>query len=128
MTRIEKHPHRSTWAKTFRYAFEGFLFAFKTQRSMKIHVAMGTFAIIAAVLLHLEPLEWAIIIILIGTVFAAELLNTAVEAVVDLTSPDSHPLAKTAKDVAAAFVLIFAITAAIAGSLVFISAFLRLQG
>jgi undecaprenol kinase len=128
MTQEPKHPHRTTWGKTFRFAFEGFAYAFRTQRSMKVHVTVAVLAVIAAALLRLEPVEWAIILILIGLVFAAELLNTAVEAVVDLASPDQHRLAKAAKDVAAAFVLVFAITAIVVGLILFISAFLRLAG
>jgi diacylglycerol kinase len=95
---------------------------------MKVHVTAAVLTVIAGALLHLEPLEWAIISILIGMVFAAELLNTAIEAIVDLVSPDFDPLAKAAKDAAAAFVLVFAVTSVIVGLIIFISALNRLLG
>ncbi len=71
-----------------------------------------------AALLRLPPAAWAVLALAIGMVLFAELLNTAVEAVVDLVSPDEHPLAKQAKDVAAAAVLVAALTAVAAGALV----------
>jgi undecaprenol kinase len=128
MTRQPKHPHRSTWAKTFRFAFEGFAFALRTQRSMKVHVTVAVLTIVAGVIVRLDPPGWALILTLIGLVFAAELLNTAIEAIVDLSSPETHPLAKAAKDVAAALVLVLALTAVAAGLFVFIPATLRLIG
>jgi undecaprenol kinase len=127
MTREPRHPHRSTWFNTFRFAFAGFAYALKTQRSMKVHVTVAVLALVAAALLHLNHLEWALILILIGLVFAAELLNTALEAVVDLASPEQHPLAKAAKDAAAAFVLVLAITSVVVGLIIYSTAVLRLM-
>jgi diacylglycerol kinase len=95
---------------------------------MKVHVVVALLAIIAAAVLRLSALEWAIVLILIALVFAAELLNTAVEAIVDLASPEQHPLAKVAKDVAAAFVLVLALVSVVVGLILYISAFLRLLG
>jgi len=73
-------------------------------------------AVTAGALLHLPAAAWAVLVLAIGMVLFAELLNTAVEAVVDLVSPEDHPLAKQAKDVAAAAVLIAALTALAAGA------------
>jgi undecaprenol kinase len=78
--------------------------------------------VVAGALLRLPPLGWAVVALAIGLVLAAELLNTALEAVVDLVSPDDHPLAKRAKDVAAAGVLAASLAALAAGAFVLLAA------
>lgn len=78
--------------------------------------------IVAGALLRLPPLGWAVVALAIGLVLAAELLNTALEAAVDLVSPDDHPLAKRAKDVAAAGVLAASLAALAAGAFVLVAA------
>lgn len=90
----------------------------RTQRNAWIHAAASLAVIALGLWLGLSPLEWALIIFAIGIVWMAEFINTALEAVVDLASPDIHPLAKVGKDVAAAAVLSGAATAAIIGLLV----------
>jgi diacylglycerol kinase len=102
-------------AASFGYALAGLAAAWRTQRNLRIHAVLAVGVVAAGVLLRLAPLAWAIIALAIGLVVAAELFNTALEAVVDLASPQDHPLAKRAKDVAAAGVLIAALTAAAAG-------------
>ena len=90
----------------------------RTQRNAWIH-ACATLAVTALGLwLRLGPLEWAVIILVIGSVWMAEFVNTALEAVVDLASPDLHPLAKVGKDVAAAAVLVSAVTSVLVGLLI----------
>ncbi len=97
---------------SFRYAWMGITYAFQTQRNFRIHTFMGALAIGLGLWLHLVPVEMTVIGITIGLVLAMELLNTALEAVVDLTVKQTyHELAKVAKDCAAAAVLISAFAA-----------------
>ncbi len=87
---------------------------------MKIHCVVAVLVVIAGFLLKLSPVEWCICLGLFGLVMALELVNTAVEAVVDLVTQEYKPLAKIAKDTAAGAVLIAAIMAALAGLIIFV--------
>lgn len=87
---------------------------------MKIHTVMAIMVVLAGTLLKISATEWCICLILFGLVMALELVNTAVEAVVDLVTEEHKPLAKLAKDTAAGAVLIAAIMAAIAGLIIFL--------
>ncbi|AIW40811.1 MULTISPECIES: diacylglycerol kinase family protein [Paenibacillus] len=110
---------RQPWRMTFRYAAEGVMYALRTQVNMRIHVAMALFVIVAGLTLHISRLDWLFVCVAIAIVIVAELFNTAVEAAVDLISPDIHPLAKAAKDTAAGAVLLAAVFAVIIGIFVF---------
>lgn len=102
---------------SFQYAWSGIAYAYKTQRNFRIHTAIGTLAIGLGLFLHLSSVKLAVIGLTIGAVMAMELLNTAIESVVDLTVGQSyHELAKVAKDCAAGAVLIFAIAALLVAS------------
>lgn len=103
----------------FRYAFEGWRYVLRTQRNAWIHTVFSLLAVGMGFWLRIDRLEWLAIIIVIALVWLAEFLNTALEAVVDLASPETHRLAKVGKDVGAAAVLIAAGTAVIVGLLVF---------
>ncbi len=104
----------SSLAISFKYAWAGLSYAFETQRNFRIHTVIGTLAIGLGVFLHLKPVEISVIGITIGIVLAMELLNTAIESLVDLTVGQSyHELAKIAKDCAAGAVLVSAMAAAI---------------
>jgi len=104
----------SSLATSFRYAWGGLTYAFETQRNFRIHTVIGTLAIGLGLFLHLKPVEISVIGVTIGIVLAMELLNTAIESVVDLTVGQSyHELAKIAKDCAAGAVLVSAMAAAI---------------
>jgi len=101
-----------TLLTSFRYAWMGVSYAFVTQRNFRIHVCLGTIAIGLGLLLKASVVELAVIGLTIGLVLAMELLNTAIESVVDLTVKQTyHELAKIAKDCAAAAVLVAAIAA-----------------
>lgn len=104
---------------SFRYAWAGVRYAFQTQRNFRIHITVGLVAIGLSLLLHLSRVEVAVIGLTIGAVLTMELLNTALESVVDLTVRQTyHELAKIAKDCAAGAVLISALAAIlVAGSL-----------
>ncbi|WP_311078956.1 diacylglycerol kinase family protein [Paenibacillus polymyxa] len=110
---------RQPWRMTFRYAAEGVMYALRTQVNMRIHVAVALLVIVAGLNLHISRLDWLFVCVAIAIVIVAELFNTAVEAAVDLISPDIHPLAKAAKDTAAGAVLLAAVFAVIIGIFVF---------
>ena len=94
---------------SFRFAFAGVCYLLRTQRNARIHVVIGVIACALAAWLRIPHIDWAILIMTIAGVLILEGLNTALEAIVDLASPEIHPLAKIAKDVAAGMVLIAAI-------------------
>lgn len=104
--------------KSFTYAFEGISTAVK-QQNMKFHLLSAVVVLIAGFLTGLSVIEWCVIIAVIAIVISLEMVNTAIEALVDLASPKLHPLAKVAKDVAAGAVLVFAIASVIIGGLIF---------
>ena len=90
----------------FRYAFAGLFAAWRTERNLRIHAVVAAAVVVAGAVLRLPAAGWAIVFLTIALVVSAELLNAAIETVVDLVSPEDHPLAKRAKDVAAAGVLV----------------------
>jgi diacylglycerol kinase len=110
----------------FTYAFEGLAHALRTQVNFRVHGAITLAVVVAALVLGVSALEAAVLALTIGIVLAAELFNTAIEALVDLTSPQVHPLAKTAKDCAAAAVLISAMAAVVVGLAIFLPKLQRL--
>lgn len=105
--------------RSFGYAASGLRYAIKTQRNLQIHVGVALAVVVLAVMLQVTRLEFSLLLLTIALVWGMELMNTAVEAVVDLVSPDFHPLAKIAKDVAAGAVFIAAIIAVIIGIIIF---------
>jgi len=105
-------------ARSFRAAFAGWWHVIRTQRNAWIHAAVSVLVILLALWLRINRIEWAIILLAITLVWIAEFLNTALEAVVDLASPQNHPLAKVGKDVGAAAVMIAAASSVLVGLLV----------
>ncbi|MBI3761633.1 MAG: diacylglycerol kinase family protein [Chloroflexi bacterium] len=103
---------------SFRHAFAGWWHVLGTQSNAKIHAAISTAVFIVGLWVGLDRRDWAIIILAMAIVWMGEFINTALEAVVDLASPDIHPLAKVGKDVGAAAVLIAALAAALIGLLI----------
>ncbi len=110
------HP---TFVRSFGYALEGFVTAVTTERNIKVQLCVGAAAVVAGVVLRIDALSWVLVVLCIGLVIFAELVNTAIEAIVDLATQELHPLAKRAKDIAAASVFTLSITAAIVGIIVF---------
>ena len=104
--------------KAFRNAFAGIGYVIRTQRNAWIHAISTILVIFVCLWVKIDHAKWAIIFLTITTVWAAEFINTALEAVVDLSSPQKHPLAKIGKDVGAAAVLIATISAVIIGLLI----------
>ncbi|EAZ84467.1 diacylglycerol kinase family protein [Lysinibacillus sp. FSL M8-0216] len=107
------------YLRSFGYAFEGIITASKEQ-NLRSHIVSAVIVILAGYFTGLSRTEWYIVLLLIALMFALEMINTAIERVVDLASPNLHPLAKQAKDIAAGAVLVFALFSAIIGLLIFL--------
>lgn len=121
----QEHPsvHRTTnraanRLASFRHAFDGVSFVFHTTPNAWIHLAITVIVIGVGWWLQLGALHWAALALVVGLVWIAEFINTAIESAVDMASPEIHPLAGAAKDVAAAAVLLAAGTAVVVGLLV----------
>lgn len=114
--------------KSFGQAFQGIFNTIRTERNIKIHCAAAILVTIFGIWLQISKTEWMICFILFGLILALELVNTAVEATVDLFTEERKPLAKKAKDAAAGAVLIVAIFAAVIGILIFIPKLLDVAG
>jgi diacylglycerol kinase (ATP) len=119
-----ERPHyvpisESKLGRSFYHAFEGILYATRTQPNMRVHFVIAAFVLLATLVLRLDRYYVVATVILISLVLSLELINTAVEAIVDLLTVAHHPLAKTAKDAAAGAVLVAAVGSVIAGYLIF---------
>jgi diacylglycerol kinase (ATP) len=110
---------------SFNYAIEGIVYALRTQRNMRIHVAVAFLVLVGSLFFRIGRTEFIAIVFAIAFVFVTELVNTAVEAAVDVATQSYDPLAKIAKDVAAGAVFIASLNAVIVGYIVF---FARLGG
>ncbi len=110
---VERRP-------AFEHAFHGLKYVLLTQHNARIHLAMTILVLFTGLILKLDTLEWALVIIAIGLVWITEIINTALEALVDLTTQQVHPLAKIAKDTAAAAVLFASMIAVLLGIVVFL--------
>jgi diacylglycerol kinase (ATP) len=102
---------------SFRYASEGVRYAFLTQRNFRVHVVTALGIVTVGLWLRLPMQTWAVLTLAIGMVLLAELMNTAAETLVDLASPDYHPLAKQVKDLAAGAVMVTALVSVVVGLL-----------
>ncbi len=110
--------------KSFAYAFNGLAYAFKTQHNLWIHTAATAIVVAGGIILDISTPEWMMITFAIGFVISTEVVNTAIEKIVDFISPEQNKMAGLIKDIAAGAVLISSITAAIIGCLVFIPKFI----
>jgi diacylglycerol kinase len=119
-TNTERPAERGSNSRldSFRHALAGWWYMMRTQRNAWIHAVVSTAVFVLGLWLGLGRVEWAIILLTIAVVWMAEFINTSLEAVVDLASPDLHPLARVGKDVAAAAVLVSAVTAVLVGLLI----------
>lgn len=106
--------------KSFGYAFKGIDDVISNEPNMKIHVSVAILVVIMAFLLKISMIEWIILVLLIGLVLAAEVINTTIENLVDMYTKDYNERAKVVKDTAAGTVLILAITSAIIGLMIFV--------
>lgn len=115
-------PQKSGWANFiagFGFAFSGLWYVLRTQRNARVHIAIAILAIVLGIVLRISAIEFAIVFLAISSVFVAEMFNTVFELCIDLASPNYHPLAKIAKDVAAGAVLLSAILSVVIGLFVF---------
>lgn len=125
---MKQDGKRATLLASFRCATHGLIEAVRSERNVRIHLGFVALVVIAGAGLGLRAWEWCAVLICCALVLGAELLNTAIESVVDLASPGYHELAGRAKDVAAAAVWVTAIFSATVGVIVFGHAILRLAG
>jgi diacylglycerol kinase len=105
--------------RSFGYAFEGVAYIVRTQRNARIELVAAIAAVLLAAWLGISSTEWAVLALTIALVLALEWINTSLELAVSLASPDRHPSAKAAKDVAAACVLLGAVVSVVVGLLLF---------
>jgi diacylglycerol kinase len=104
--------------QSFKFAFQGLAFAWD-ERNFKTHILSTIAVLILGFYCQVTTLEWIVLLLCIAAVLSLELLNTALEKLVDLVSPNKHPLAGMAKDLSAAAVLVFSIASAIVGLIIF---------
>ena len=113
--------------RSFRFAADGFRHALGTQRNFRIQLACAMMATGAGAVLKISHMEWIIIVAMIGLVLSLELINTSLEAVVDMITIDYHPLAKVAKDTAAAAVLIASMLSVVVAGIIFVPYGMRMM-
>ena len=104
--------------RSFRYAFQGWSHVLHNEQNSWIHAVITVLIILASFWLRLSARDWAVLLLAIAMVWAAEFFNTAIENIIDLVTPEEHPLAKTSKDVGAAAVLITALASILIGLLI----------
>ena len=106
--------------RSFKYAFQGVSYLLRSQPNARIHLAATVMVVLLGFWLAVDRTEWCLLTLCVGLVFGAEALNTSLEELTNLVSPDHHPLAGRAKDTAAAGVLFLAGAAAVTGGIIFI--------
>ncbi|MGN8771300.1 diacylglycerol kinase family protein [Paenibacillus barengoltzii] len=116
------------WSSSFRCALEGIVTSLKTERHLRFHCVAAVIVIAAAIALSLPARDVALLLLVIALVISLELVNTAIEAVVDLAAPEWHRLGKIAKDAAAGAVLVAAVVAVVIGILIFYQPLMRWLG
>jgi diacylglycerol kinase len=112
-------PKSSFW-RSFLFAGQGVWHAVRHQRNMRVHLVAAVAAVVAGLVLKISSVGWACVLLAIGLVLTAEMLNTVVESLVDLYTDEYHPLAKIAKDTAAGAVLVSSLAALAVGLAVFL--------
>ena len=108
----------SALLEAFRYAFSGLLHVIQSQRNARVHGIATILVIVMSLWLGIDGQDWAILLLTIATVWLSECFNTALETIVDLSSPEYHPLARLGKDAAAGAVLIAAIFSVVIGLII----------
>lgn len=121
-------PDITKAVRSFGYAYQGVISLFRSENNAKIHLIIGSVAVIAGLALGLSAVEWCVLIIQIALVLAAEAFNTAIEKLCDVVSPDTHPVIGSVKDIAAGAVLLTAIAAVITALLLFAPKLLAMGG
>lgn len=114
------------YTRGLAYALSGIAYAFRSQVNMRFHIFSAVIVIVSSFLLRINIAEWCIILMCIGSVISAELINTSLEVSVDLISPNYNEKAGHAKDLAAAAVLVVCVVSAIIGFVIFLPKLMRL--
>jgi diacylglycerol kinase (ATP) len=112
--------------RSFGYAFNGFIWAFKTQKNLQIHIIVLILVVIFGIFLNVNLSEWIVFFICFALVISAELFNTALEKLTDIISPEYNEQAGKVKDLAAAAVLFSALISVICGLIIFVPKILQL--
>lgn len=109
----------SRFFKSIKYSLDGLVYAYRYEQSLWLHGIVSVFAVILGIIFKIKLSEWAIIFIALGIILALELINTAIEAAVDLTTSKIHPLAKIAKDCGSAASFVMSIVSIVISLFVF---------
>ncbi|MDD4035883.1 MAG: diacylglycerol kinase family protein [Bacilli bacterium] len=105
---------------SFKFSFDGLAYAYTHEQSMVLHFGITILVVVSGIVLKITTIEWLFLLLFIGLIFATELINTSIEAAIDLISPKIHPLAKIAKDTASAAVFALSVIAFIGGMVIFL--------
>lgn len=116
----KKEKGLKKFINSFSYPVKGLKYAYRNEQNLAVDVGIALIVVIFGFIFKVNKYEWAILALTIGLVISCELINTAIEATVDLVTEEYHPLAKVAKDTSAAAVFIFAIVAVIVGLIIFL--------
>ena len=114
------------YKKSFFHALDGFIYALKEEHNMLIIIPAAILAVIAGFTFKISSTEWLFVILIIGLVIGSEMINTAIEAVVDLETMKYSPLAKIAKDTASSATLVFSVVAFIGAIIMFVPKLLEI--
>lgn len=125
--RSDSNVKKYSLLKSFGFAFAGIKAAVLAERNMRIHLVISLFVLVAGVWFSLSPTEWMFVLFAIGGMLALEMINSAIERIVDLVTADYHSLAKAAKDMAAGAVLVYAIICVMIGIIIFLPKILRVS-
>ena len=120
MKKNEQRTSNANFLDAFANAINGIVYAIKTQRNIKIQIVATIFVVIAGIIFHLTAIEFMFLIFSCSLVLVTEMVNTAIEATVNLNTMEYHPIAKIAKDVGAGAVLLSSINAIIIGCILFL--------
>lgn len=122
----DEGPMLERYKKSFFHAIDGIIYCICYEHNMIIILVATFCTILAGILLHIHLFEWLFCFIIIGGIMATELINSSIEALVDLSSPKKHPLAKIAKDTASGATLVLCFIALIGGILIFLPKIIKL--
>ncbi|MBU0633759.1 MAG: diacylglycerol kinase [Candidatus Omnitrophica bacterium] len=113
--------HRRKMTESFNYSIEGFMYVLKSQKNMRLHFLLAVIALLLGIYFNFTKLEFMILVLTITFVFLAEMINTSMEFVIDLITPEIHPLARIVKDISAGAVLVAAVNSIFIGYLLFLA-------
>lgn len=117
---LKDNKRKYKYSETFKFALEGIRVSFINEKNIRFHLFFSVFVIVFGIIFNLTQTEWMLIFFAIAGMIVIEMINTAIERVVDLVTDQYHPLAKQAKDIAAGAVLIYAILSVVIGMIIFI--------